>query len=142
MRRVADLSWLLGYAAGVTRRGGSTVPERLRRGLRLSGISFRYPGTERWVLRNLDLELPAGSVVALVGENGAGKTSLVKLLCAMYDPTEGTITVDGADIADFAHETGRRAGRRLPRTSCGSNCWPRRRWASAICPGSTTRRRH
>lgn len=104
MRRVADLAWLLDYAAGVARGGSGAIPREVRRGIRLSDVSFRYPGTERWILRDLDLELPAGSVVALVGENGAGKTSLVKLLGRMYDPTEGNITIDGADIAEFAHE--------------------------------------
>lgn len=67
--------------------------------MRIEGVSFRYPGTDKWVLRSLDLELPARSVVAVVGENGAGKTTLVKLLCRFYEPTEGRITVDGTDLA-------------------------------------------
>jgi ATP-binding cassette subfamily B protein len=53
------------------------------------------------VLRDVDLELPAGKVVAIVGENGAGKTTLVKLLCRFYDPTDGRITVDGEDLASM-----------------------------------------
>jgi len=62
-------------------------------------VSFAYPGTERRVLEDVDLALPAGSVVALVGENGAGKTTLVKLLCKLYEPTAGRIVVDGVPLA-------------------------------------------
>lgn len=104
MRSVGDLSWLIDYAAGVGDPDGSeTPPAGLSRGIRISNVSFRYPGTDRWVLRDVDVELPAGSVVALVGENGAGKTSLIKLLCRFYEPTAGAITVDGAGISSFSH---------------------------------------
>src|SRR5581483_5988238 len=65
------------------------VPDRLRRGIRLEGVSFRYPGTERLVLEDVTLDLPAGAVVAIVGENGAGKSTLVKLLCRFYEPAKG-----------------------------------------------------
>jgi ABC-type multidrug transport system fused ATPase/permease subunit len=62
-------------------------------------VRFRYPGTERDALRGLDLRIRAGRSMAIVGENGAGKTSLVKLLCGLYEPTGGLITVDGGDLA-------------------------------------------
>ncbi len=78
------------------------VPERLREGIRLDGVAFGYPGTEDRVLDGVDLVLPAGSTVAIVGENGAGKTSLVKLLCRFYDADAGTVTVDGKDVRRFA----------------------------------------
>jgi ATP-binding cassette, subfamily B, bacterial len=74
------------------------APERLKRGIHVDGVSFRYPGTDTDVLADVDLELPAGSTVAFVGENGAGKSTLVKLLCRFYDPTDGRITVDGIDL--------------------------------------------
>ena len=67
-------------------------------------MSFAYPGTDRLVLDSVDLELPVGSVVALVGENGAGKTTLVKLLCKLYEPTAGRILVDGAPLARMRTE--------------------------------------
>jgi ATP-binding cassette subfamily B protein len=95
------LVWLEDYAA---RHGGhpdAAVPLALREGIRLEGASFRYPGTERWVLEDVHLDLRAGSVIALVGENGAGKTTLVKLLCRFYEPTSGRITVDGVDLSRF-----------------------------------------
>ena len=64
-------------------------------------MSFEYPGTERPVLRNLNLRLRAGERVAIVGENGAGKTTLVKLLTRLYDPTAGSIELDGVDYRDY-----------------------------------------
>ena len=93
------LAWLEDYAAGHDERTSEPTPQSIERGIRLEGVSFRYPGTETWVLRDVDLELPAGSVVAVVGENGAGKTTLVKLLCRFYQPTEGRIMIDGTELA-------------------------------------------
>jgi len=92
------LAWLEDYAAAQTERADMPAPERLKQGIQLRGVSFRYPGTDKWVLRDVDLDLPAGAVVAVVGENGAGKTTLVKLLSRMYEPTEGEITVDGIEL--------------------------------------------
>jgi ATP-binding cassette subfamily B protein len=93
------LAWLEDYAAASAAGADLPVPDRLEDGIRVEGLSFRYPGTERLVLEDVDVHLPAGSVVALVGENGAGKTTLVKLLGKMYEPTEGRILVDGAPLA-------------------------------------------
>ena len=64
-------------------------------------VSFRYPGTERDVLRHIDLTFAAGETVMLVGLNGAGKTTLIKLLTRLYDPTEGVILLDGEDIRTY-----------------------------------------
>ena len=77
-------------------------PAPIRSGIRFEGVGFRYPDADRWALRGLDLEIRAGEVVALVGENGAGKTTIVKLLSRLYDPVEGRITVDGIDLRAFA----------------------------------------
>lgn len=77
------------------------VPERIRDGIELRGVSFSYPGTDRPVLAGVDLTLPAGATVAIVGENGAGKTTLVKLLCRFYPATTGVITLDGTDFTRF-----------------------------------------
>ena len=92
------LAWLEDYALSFDASADVAVPSRLREGIRLEGVSFAYPGTDRLVLENVDLTLPSGAVVALVGENGAGKTTLVKLLCKLYEPTSGRILVDGAPL--------------------------------------------
>jgi ATP-binding cassette, subfamily B, bacterial len=92
------LAWLEDYAASVVASADLPAPMRLEEGIRFEGVSFAYPGTDRLVLEDVFLDLPAGSVVALVGENGAGKTTLVKLLCKLYEPTAGRILVDGAPL--------------------------------------------
>jgi ATP-binding cassette subfamily B protein len=76
-------------------------PTPIRQGFRFEGVGFRYPGAERWAVRNLTFDLRAGEVLALVGENGAGKTTLVKLLARLYDPDEGRILLDGVDLKDY-----------------------------------------
>ena len=81
--------------------GRVAAPSSVTRGIELTGVSFEYPGTERPVLRNLDVGLRAGERVAIVGENGAGKTTLVKLLTRLYDPTAGIIELDGVDYRDY-----------------------------------------
>jgi ATP-binding cassette subfamily B protein len=88
-------------------------PRRDPRGLpvheiRLEGVDFRYPGSDRPVLDGLDLVLPAGRCTAIVGLNGAGKTTLVKLLARLYEPTAGRVLVDGTDIRSYAVDEWRR----------------------------------
>lgn len=92
------LAWLEDYAARVAAREDLPVPVRLQDGIRLDHVSFAYPGTDRLVLEDVDLFIPAGAVVAIVGENGAGKTTMVKLLSKFYAPTAGRILIDGADL--------------------------------------------
>ena len=77
------------------------VPQPIREGLVFEDVGFRYPGTERWAVRDLSFTLHAGEALALVGENGAGKTTLVKLLARLYDPDEGRILLDGRDLRDY-----------------------------------------
>jgi ATP-binding cassette, subfamily B, bacterial len=75
------------------------VPETISSGISFEDVTFRYPGTDRVVLEGVNLVFPAGSTVAIVGENGAGKSTIVKLLCRFYEPTSGRIEVDTADLA-------------------------------------------
>jgi ATP-binding cassette subfamily B protein len=91
--------WLLDYDRSHRGAGaGTRPPERLLDGVRFEYVSFAYPGTDRLVLDRFDLFLPAGSVVAVVGDNGVGKTTIVKLLLRFYEPTSGRITVDGVPL--------------------------------------------
>ncbi|WP_132142103.1 ABC transporter ATP-binding protein [Luteibacter rhizovicinus] len=76
-------------------------PEPILEGFRFEGVGFRYPGAERWAVRDLSFTLRAGEVLALVGENGAGKTTIVKLLSRLYDPDEGRILLDGHPLAEY-----------------------------------------
>lgn len=64
-------------------------------------VSFRYPGTSEWVLRDVSFRLDTLGKLAVVGPNGAGKTTFIKLLCRLYDPTEGRITLNGVDIRKY-----------------------------------------
>ena len=87
----------------VVPQGGAGVPvERdTNHSIVFENVSFRYPGTERYVLKNVDLTIRPGQTMVLVGLNGAGKTTLIKLLTRLYDPTEGRILLDGRDIRDY-----------------------------------------
>ncbi len=80
---------------------GKKPPASLRQGVEFRGVGFRYPDSDEWVLRDVDLSIKPGEKIALVGHNGAGKTTLIKLLSRLYDPTEGTILFDGVDIREL-----------------------------------------
>lgn len=67
-------------------------------------VSFKYPGTEQWVLRNVSMKFRIGSRLAIVGENGSGKSTFIKLLCRLYDPQEGEILLNGIDIRKYKYE--------------------------------------
>lgn len=78
-----------------------TFPSPIRQGLRFDHVTFGYPSGSGLVLEDLCLEIEPGETMALVGENGSGKTTLVKLLCRLYDPTGGTVTIDGRSLREF-----------------------------------------
>jgi len=96
------LAWLEDYAASLASNADTPAPARLVDSIRFEHVSFAYPGTERRVLDDVNLELPAGRVVAIVGENGAGKTTLVKLLAKLYEPTSGRILIDRTELTRIA----------------------------------------
>ena len=110
------LAWVEDYAAALTATVDQTVPARLAgaEGVRFEHVSFAYPGTSRLVLDDVNLDLPPGTVVAIVGENGAGKSTLVKLLAKMYEPTSGRILVGGTELRAWRRPTGEPARRRVP----------------------------
>jgi ATP-binding cassette subfamily B protein len=77
------------------------APRPIVRGFEFRKVSFRYPGTSRLVLNSLDFHLRTGERVALIGENGEGKTTLVKLMTRLYDPVEGQVLLDGVDLREY-----------------------------------------
>jgi ATP-binding cassette subfamily B protein len=77
------------------------APRPIRHGFEFDNVTFSYPGTSRAVLDGLSLRIEPGQRVALVGENGQGKTTLVKLITRLYDPTQGRILLDGVDLRDY-----------------------------------------
>jgi len=101
------LAWLEDYVASLKSGADAAAPALLTQGITFEGVTFAYPGTQKVVLEDVNLRLKAGSVVAIVGENGAGKTTFVKLLCRLYQPSRGRILVDGVDLARIAPEAWR-----------------------------------
>jgi ATP-binding cassette subfamily B protein len=89
-------------AAGALSRGGGATrtPSRAPE-IRFRDLTFAYPGGGRPVLDHFDLTIPAGASLAIVGQNGAGKTTIAKLLCRLYDPDSGAIEVNGVDLREL-----------------------------------------
>jgi ATP-binding cassette subfamily B protein len=80
------------------------APRPIVRGFEFRNVSFQYPGSPRLVLDRLNFRLHPGERVALIGENGQGKTTMVKLITRLYDPTEGQILLDGVDLREYSLE--------------------------------------
>jgi ABC-type multidrug transport system fused ATPase/permease subunit len=96
--------WLEDFsnAAAKAELGDTPSPTVLRRAIAVENVTFAYPDRDKPVLVDVSLEIPAGKVIALVGENGSGKSTLVKLLCGFYRPSSGRILIDETDLADIA----------------------------------------
>jgi ATP-binding cassette subfamily B protein len=95
--------WLRDYVAAERARaaGDRPPPQRLDDGITFERVTFTYPGADGPALDDVSCRIPAGSVVAVVGEYGSGKTTLVKLLCKFYEPGSGSIRVDGSELASL-----------------------------------------
>lgn len=78
------------------------LPRPMKKGIVFDRVDFNYPGTTRQALKNISLKIRPGEVIGLVGENGSGKTTLIKLLCRLYEPSDGRITIDGIDVRDLS----------------------------------------
>jgi ATP-binding cassette subfamily B protein len=92
-----------------TTAAATNVPTE--KGIRFERVGFRYPDKPVWALREVSVFIPKGESLALVGENGAGKTTFIKLLTRLYEPTEGRILLDGRDLRTWdEHELRRRVG--------------------------------
>jgi ATP-binding cassette subfamily B protein len=83
---------------------GLAAPRPILRGFEFRDVSFRYPGSPRLILDRMNFRLQPGERVALIGENGQGKTTVVKLITRLYDPTEGQILLDGVDLREYSLE--------------------------------------
>jgi ATP-binding cassette subfamily B protein len=95
------------FAVGPKVRGAPNalpLPRPIRQGFEFRDVTFAYPGSPRQVLNRLNFRLEPGERVALIGENGQGKTTIVKLLTRLYDPTEGQILLDGVDLREYSIE--------------------------------------
>ncbi|MDJ0616920.1 MAG: ABC transporter ATP-binding protein [Calothrix sp. MO_192.B10] len=88
---------------------GSITYKPIKKGIHFQNISFAYPGSDKSVLEDIDLCLPCGTTLALVGSSGAGKSTLADLLPRFYDPTSGVITIDGTDLREFDIQSLRQA---------------------------------
>ncbi|WP_159783165.1 ABC transporter ATP-binding protein [Sodalinema gerasimenkoae] len=77
------------------------VPRPMKQGVYFKNVYFNYPNSQREAIKNASFHLEPGEVIALVGENGSGKTTLIKLLCRLYDPTEGRVEIDGIDVREM-----------------------------------------
>jgi len=84
-----------------SKANGLLAPRPILRGFEFRNVSFTYPGTTRRVLSNFNFKLNPGERIALIGENGQGKTTIVKLITRLYDPTEGHILLDGIDLREY-----------------------------------------
>ena len=80
------------------------APRPIRRGFEFRDVSFRYPGSPRLILNRLNFHLHPAERVALIGENGQGKTTIVKLITRLYDPSEGQVLLDGIDLREYSLE--------------------------------------
>lgn len=85
----------------VSKPNALVAPRPIRRGFEFAGVGFAYPGNPRRVLSDINFTLEPGQRIALVGENGQGKTTIVKLLTRLYDPTDGAILLDGIDLREY-----------------------------------------
>jgi len=105
-----DLFDFFSMKPSITSQPGSpAVPRQLGNGIEFEDVSFRYPGSDKYVLRHVSFKLRPGERIAFVGENGAGKTTLTKLLARLYEPTEGRILLGGRDIREYDLKSYRRA---------------------------------
>lgn len=87
-------------------QGSLTTEKRADRNYQVEfkNVSFKYPGSETWALKNVSMKFQIGKRLAIVGENGSGKTTFIKLLCRLYDPQEGEILLNGIDIRKYRYD--------------------------------------
>lgn len=99
---IDNLIAFMKHKSNIVSKPDAIMPQRgIGHVIEFKDVSFKYPGSDKLVIENFNFTLKAGETVALVGLNGAGKTTIIKLLTRLYDPTEGVIMLDGKDIRDY-----------------------------------------
>lgn len=104
-REVDDFRSFVDFDGSAEESNGSEVPEAKEYEFRFENVSFRYPKAESYALKNMNLTLKAGERLAVVGLNGAGKSTFIKLLLRLYEPTEGTIYLNGVDVRTYNRDS-------------------------------------
>ena len=101
---VKDFRYCIEIAEKSKKTGGKPTSEIDKNNivLQFNNVSFKYPNTDRYILKNISMTLEKGKSVSIVGVNGAGKTTLTKLICRLYEPTEGKILLNGVDIKNYS----------------------------------------
>ncbi len=105
MARIERLFGVLDQRPAVVDMPAAPALPPLRGGIEFRNVWFRYGDTQRWTLRDVNLSIPAGTTVALVGRSGSGKTTVVNLLLRLFDPQQGSILIDGVDIREITQES-------------------------------------
>ena len=100
---VNDYSWFMDLKS--KQQGTKVFPRKIKKGIKFDHVWFKYPDSEKWVLKDISFTINAHENIALVGENGAGKTTLLKLFLGFYLPNRGQVSVDGINISDFSPES-------------------------------------
>ncbi|MEU0498645.1 ABC transporter ATP-binding protein [Mycobacterium sp. NPDC006124] len=99
------ISEVLGTTPAITSPATPTTPALARGAVEIVDASFRYPGADRPVLQRVSLTAQPGTTTAVVGSTGSGKSTLISLICRLFDVTEGSVTIDGVDVRDYDVET-------------------------------------
>lgn len=101
---INDYRDFLEFDDGILNVNSKPIPDETPYEIEFKNVAFKYPNSEKYIYKNLSLKIKAGERLAIVGVNGAGKTTFVKLITRLYEPTEGQILLNGVNIADFDKE--------------------------------------